>query len=202
MATVDMNFVQIYHPLLNPPFRWKNQIASSHTDGRSVRAVSSLSQAALPRNKLGQILESSIQFKPEIVATLDKRHEYRAVTTTLSQQQQQGVGVEAMREEDYNVEDPRPAKRQKLRSAPAHKGQTPRPQNLTSPSATQLEVISRCDNQPETRKSSFPSPTSDEESTSKADAAYQEWPMRGFFKLITIGNEVRYGMEFSLEDVQ
>jgi hypothetical protein len=26
--------------------------------------------------------------------------------------------------------------------------------------------------------------------------------MRGFFKLITIGNEVRYGMEFSLEDVQ
>jgi hypothetical protein len=26
--------------------------------------------------------------------------------------------------------------------------------------------------------------------------------MRGFFKLITIGNEVRYGMKFSLEDVQ
>jgi hypothetical protein len=26
--------------------------------------------------------------------------------------------------------------------------------------------------------------------------------MRGFFKLITIGNDVRYGMEFSLEDVQ
>ena len=26
--------------------------------------------------------------------------------------------------------------------------------------------------------------------------------MRGLFKLITIGNEVRYGMEFSLEDVQ
>jgi hypothetical protein len=26
--------------------------------------------------------------------------------------------------------------------------------------------------------------------------------MRGFFKLITIGNEVRYGIEFSLEDVQ
>jgi hypothetical protein len=33
-------------------------------------------------------------------------------------------------------------------------------------------------------------------------AEYQEWPMRGFFKLITIGNEVRYGTEFSLEDVQ
>jgi hypothetical protein len=26
--------------------------------------------------------------------------------------------------------------------------------------------------------------------------------MRGFFKLISIGNEVRYSMEFSLEDVQ
>jgi hypothetical protein len=26
--------------------------------------------------------------------------------------------------------------------------------------------------------------------------------MRGFFKLITIGNEVRYSIEFSLEDVQ
>jgi hypothetical protein len=26
--------------------------------------------------------------------------------------------------------------------------------------------------------------------------------MRGFFKLITIGNEVHYSIEFSLEDVQ
>jgi len=44
-------------------------------------------------------------------------------------------------------EDPRPAKRRKLRSAPAHEGLTPQPQNLTPPSATQLEVTSRCDNQ-------------------------------------------------------
>ena len=41
-----------------------------------------------------------------------------------------------------------------------------------------------------------------DKSASNASAKYQEWPMRGFFKLITIGNEVRYGMEFSLEDVQ
>jgi hypothetical protein len=75
MATVDMNFVQIYRPPLNPPFRWKKQIALSHTDGQSVRAVSSLSQAEFPRNKLGQILETSSQFKPEIVAALDKRHD-------------------------------------------------------------------------------------------------------------------------------
>jgi hypothetical protein len=37
-------------------------------------------------------------------------------------------------------EDPRPAKRQKQRSAPAYKGLTPQPQNLTPPSATQLEA--------------------------------------------------------------
>jgi hypothetical protein len=75
MATVDMNFVQIYCPPSNPPFCWKKQIASSYTNGQSVCAVSSLSQAALLCNKLGQILESSSQFKPEIVATLDKRHD-------------------------------------------------------------------------------------------------------------------------------
>ncbi len=75
MAIVNMDFVQIYRPPLNPPFHWKKQIASSHSDSRSVRAVSSLSQAALPRNKLGQILESSSQFKPGIAATLDKMHD-------------------------------------------------------------------------------------------------------------------------------
>ena len=70
------------------------------------------------------------------------------------------------------------------------------------PARPKRPASSRCDNQPESRKSSSPSPTGDEELTSNAGAAYQEWPMRGFFKLITIGNEVRYGMEFSLEDVQ
>jgi hypothetical protein len=75
MATVDMNFIQIYRPPLNPPFRRQKQIASSHTNGRSVCAVRSLSQAVLPRNKLGQILESSSQFKPRIAATLDKRQD-------------------------------------------------------------------------------------------------------------------------------
>jgi len=51
-------------------------------------------------------------------------------------------------------------------------------------------------------RSSSPSPTGDEEPTSNAGAAYQEWPMRRFFKLITVRNEVRYSMEFSLENVQ
>jgi hypothetical protein len=99
-------------------------------------------------------------------------------------------------------EDPQLAKQQKLCSAPAYKSLTPQPQNLTLPSAMQLEVTSRCDNQPESWKSSFLSPLGDEELTSSAGAVYQEWPIHRFFKLITIGNEVYYGMEFSLEDVQ
>jgi hypothetical protein len=60
----------------------------------------------------------------------------------------------------------------------------------------------RCDSQPESRESFSPSPMGDEELTSNAGAAYQEWPMRGFFNLITVGNEVRYGIGFSLEDIQ
>jgi hypothetical protein len=46
---------------------------SSHTDSRSLRATSSLSQAASPNNELDQILESYEKFKPGIVAALDKR---------------------------------------------------------------------------------------------------------------------------------
>jgi hypothetical protein len=99
-------------------------------------------------------------------------------------------------------EDPRPVKRRKLRPAPAHKGLPPQPQNLTPLSAAQLEVTLRCDSQLQSQKSLSPSRTGDEQPTSNTGAAYQEWPMRGFFKLITIGNEVRYGMEFSLEDAQ
>ena len=104
-------------------------------------------------------------------------------------------------EDDEDNEEPQPAKRRKLPSAPTHEG-LPQPHSLTPPSATQLEVTSRCDNQPESQKSSSPFPTGDEEPTSNTGAAYQEWPMCGFFKIITIGNEVCYGIEFSLEDVQ
>jgi len=33
-------------------------------------------------------------------------------------------------------------------------------------------------------------------------AEYREWPMHGFFKRTTIGNETRYSMDFSLEQLQ
>jgi hypothetical protein len=32
-----------------------------------------------------------------------------------------------------------------------------------------------------------------------ASAEYQEWPISGVFKQVIVGDEVRYGMEFSLE---
>jgi hypothetical protein len=60
----------------------------------------------------------------------------------------------------------------------------------------------RCNSQPESQNSSSLSPTGDKEPTSNTGAAYQELPMRGFFKLTTIKNKVRYSIEFSLEDVQ
>jgi hypothetical protein len=37
------------------------------------------------------------------------------------------------------------------------------------------------------------------ESTSNIGAEYHEWPMHGCLKRMVIGNETRYGMEFSLE---
>jgi hypothetical protein len=47
-----------------------------------------------------------------------------------------------------------------------------------------------------------PNPTSagDEEPTLNASAEYREWPMRGVFKQVIVGDEVRYGMKFSLEE--
>ena len=33
-----------------------------------------------------------------------------------------------------------------------------------------------------------------------ASVEYQEWPMNGVFKRVIVGDEVRYGTEFSLEE--
>jgi hypothetical protein len=40
----------------------------------------------------------------------------------------------------------------------------------------------------------------DQERTSNTNAEYQEWPIRGVFKRAIVGDEVRYSMEFSLEE--
>jgi hypothetical protein len=42
-------------------------------------------------------------------------------------------------------------------------------------------------------------PSGDEEPTSNTTAEYQEWHICGFFKLITIGGKVYYGIDYSLE---
>jgi hypothetical protein len=41
----------------------------------------------------------------------------------------------------------------------------------------------------------------DQEPTSKASTEYQEWPIHGVFKQVIVGDEVRYRMEFSLEEL-
>jgi len=47
-----------------------------------------------------------------------------------------------------------------------------------------------------------PNPTSagDTESTSNVSAKYQEWPVRGVFRRVIARDEVRYRIEFSLEE--
>jgi hypothetical protein len=47
----------------------------------------------------------------------------------------------------------------------------------------------------------YPTSAGDEESTSNVSTEYQEWPMRGVFKRVIVGNEVRYGMEYNLEEL-
>jgi hypothetical protein len=46
------------------------------------------------------------------------------------------------------------------------------------------------------------SSSGDEMSTSDISAEYREWPMHGFLKRITMGNEIRYRIEFSLGQSQ
>jgi hypothetical protein len=102
-------------------------------------------------------------------------------------------------------EDPRPAKRQKFRLR--------RPRSLTPPLATQVEIDdaqSHADHgcplacipsdHLQSKVALNPTSAGDKESTSNVSAEYQEWHMRGVFKRVIVGDEVRYGMEFSLED--
>ena len=102
-------------------------------------------------------------------------------------------------------EDPRPAKQRKFRLG--------RPRSLTPPLATQVEIDdaqSHADHgcpparipgdHLQFKMASNSTSAVDEESTSNVSAEYQEWPMRGVFKRAIVGDEVRYGMEFSLEE--
>lgn len=58
MATVDMNFIQIYQPRPSNPSsrRKKRSVSTSNSDGWLSRAVSPLNQAESPHNELLHML--------------------------------------------------------------------------------------------------------------------------------------------------
>jgi hypothetical protein len=70
----------------------------------------------------------------------------------------------------------------------------------TAPPQTQLKLSLNSDDCAQSQHSSTHSSTDDERMPTTAE--YREWPMRGFFKRITIGNETRYSIDFSLEQLQ
>jgi len=109
-----------------------------------------------------------------------------------------------------NSEDPRPAKRR--RPSPYYNNPTskrsrkhrlqPSPKRQTVPVQTQCKQspsILPSDHLP-SKIACNPTPAGDEQLKSNVSAEYQEWPMRGVFKRVIVGDEVRYGMEFSLEE--
>jgi hypothetical protein len=123
-----------------------------------------------------------------------------------------------------NSEAPRPAKRRRLspsssnltrrqrlqrphvndptsKRTPKHHFQRPCERN-TTPVQTQLEQSSSISNSDCRQSNVAPAPTStgNQEPTSNTRAEYREWPIHGVFKRVIVGDEVRYGIEFSLEE--
>jgi hypothetical protein len=118
-------------------------------------------------------------------------------------------------------EGPRPAKRRKpspyghstskrsgkVRFHLPHNGHLGSPSNLDkgciAPVRTRLvRPPSSSNHLQQFPKSLSHSPLNDDEPTSNTTAEYQEWPMCGFIKRVTIEDEIRYSMEFNLEQVQ
>jgi hypothetical protein len=70
----------------------------------------------------------------------------------------------------------------------------------TAPPQTQLDLSINSDDFAQSQHSSTYSSKDDQQMSTTAE--YREWPMHGFFKRTTIGNEIRYSMDFSLEQLQ
>ena len=107
-------------------------------------------------------------------------------------------------EDSDGSESPRPAKQRQpsSNSDPTSKHDLQRlHKRLTAPVQTQLEQPSSILHSDRRQSKIDTNPTSIgvEESILNASAEYQEWPMSGVFKRVIVGDEVRYGMEFSLE---
>jgi hypothetical protein len=58
----------------------------------------------------------------------------------------------------------------------------------------------QCSSSHQVQKSLSHPQRSDNETTCNTQAEYREWPIHGVFKRTVIGNEIYYGMEFSLEE--
>jgi hypothetical protein len=109
-------------------------------------------------------------------------------------------------------EDPRPAKRRrpspsysdltsKRHTREHHVHQPCNNKSHAAPVQTQVERSSAVSPRDRLQCEMAPTLTSadDQERTSNTNAQYQEWPIHGVFKRVIVGDEVRYGMEFSLE---
>jgi hypothetical protein len=91
----------------------------------------------------------------------------------------------------------------KVRTSTTAKPPRPAKRHRPAPVQAQLELPSSlpCGSPHQFQKSRSSSPLGDDEPASNTSAEYQEWPMHGFLKRMTIRNEIRYGIKFSLEEV-
>jgi hypothetical protein len=100
--------------------------------------------------------------------------------------------------------DPTPNRSQRRRLQRPSESRSSSPSKLdrshTAPPQTQLKLSLNSDDCAQSQHSSTHSSTDDEQMSTTAE--YREWPMHGFFKRTTIGNEIRYSMDFSLEQLQ
>jgi hypothetical protein len=164
----------------------------------SLQELVSQDDASCPisRNALGELSHSTI----DILADDVKRD--------TQQQQQEEAEQEEQGEHGHNDQDsdesegPRPAKRRRLtRSSRDRASKRICKRRLRQPQDSRSAPVQapKCASSKSQRSPTHSS--SDEEPTSNTRAEYQEWPMHGFFKRTTIGDEIRYGMEFSLEQL-
>jgi hypothetical protein len=76
MAAIDLNHVQLWQPPLNPLVRRKHCMPTYY-ESRSVRAISSRTQAALSYNEVDQKLKRYMKRKnSELVATLGQGDDF------------------------------------------------------------------------------------------------------------------------------
>jgi hypothetical protein len=156
----------------------------------------------ISRNALRELRHSTI----DILADDDKRDTQQQQQQEAEQEEQGEHGHNSSGNGDSNnnndqdsdeSEGPRPAKRRRLsRSKHICKRRLRQRQDSCSAPVQAPECASS-----QSQRSSTRSSPGDEEPTSNTRAEYQEWPMHGFFKRTTIGDEIRYGMEFSLEQL-